>query len=769
MNRSESRHRGRLVLTAMVAAVLLVAGVAIAVGGGAVGDGVSVGDATPSLTATDGPIDVLDGGTGDPISDTASANAAVSLGHESVSEETVVDGSHAIEPGSSAPFDVDGDTILLRHELSANDEPGTVDVTTETRIPERVTGLRLTLLSATDDRIEAEGFDRRTTDDGEEEWVWDGETTRPSLTYTMDGNLTEDRDGPLAGEGAYRFVDTGDWALVRPPRVSAGWTFTRGSDGGVTLERENVVAGEGVASRAMVFLGPYEEHVHEAASQRFRLIVPDAANLEPSPTDVFGAFEGASRALQVGARDDEVFAVAAPTGSVSWSARGLQIGDADLWVRDSEPAGTADDVWTHEYVHTRQSYRAERSARWFTEATATYYAALFALERGAADFEAFERTLSAGERDPYADSVLAEPATWAANADYVKGALVAGEIDRRLRVATDGRASLATVFRSLNDASDPVSNDDFLDAVEDAAAEGGDDEVAAEIREEAERLTTTDATPEFWDREAHAEAFGETPAQVGYGLTDDGVRATGEYRDRSIDRGPVRLVEGETLELAVLVSNTGGTAGSYEVSMRVDGERVATETGTVEPGSERIERLEHEFADGGEYEVRVGSETLTVVVSEPASVTVRDVTTDTESVVPGDSVHVTAIVGNDARIPARGNVSFHVNGDAVGIDPVRLDANGETTIERDVTVEASGTATITVIGPRDEVSVTVTVEDTTGADDTVNDADGGATESNDTRADADAGVSGFGPVVAVVALLSAVGFLARRGRRRHET
>ena len=718
MNRPEGRVAD-LTVTVTVA-VLLVAGVGIAAG--AVGS-VGVGD------------------------------EATSSADETVSEAAVLDGSHAIDPESTAPADIGEDTIGVRHELSMNDEPGTVDVTTEVRLPDPVTEFRLTVLSATDGSIAADGFDREATDNGEEEWVWDGETTRPSLSYAMEGNLTEEPEGPLAGDGRYRFVDAGDWAIVRPPRVSANWRHT----GGVSsLERENAVDGEGVASQAIVYLGPYEEHVHEGASQRFRLIVPDAAELEPPPSAVFRAFENASSALQVGARDDTVLAVAAPTGSVSWAVRGLQIGDADLWVRDAEPVDAVDDVWTHEYVHTRQSYRTQESARWFTEATATYYAALFALERGDIEFEAFERALSAGERDPYADSVLAAPDTWAADADYVKGALVAGELDRRIRMATDGRASLATAFRAFNDApvdrNDPdtwLTNEDFLDAVQDAAAEGGDDAVAAEIRDEAERLTTTDATPEVWSREAHAEAFGETPARVGYGLDDEGVRAVGEYRDRAIDHDPARLVEGERLTLAVRVSNTGGTAGSYEVSMRVDGEIVATQAGSVDAGAETIERFDHEFEDAGEYEVRVGSETLDVIVSEPGPVSVRNVTTDADGVVAGESVRVSATVGNDADTPAEGPVEVLVNGDSVGSHPVTLDTGANTTVERDVVLDVAGTTTITVVGPENEASVSVTVEEPGGTDDSADDGE--------------ASVPGFGVVVATIALLLTVGRLARRG------
>ncbi len=674
---------------------------------------------------------------------------------DGVASSAIGAGTAADGPDTTAA--VDGDTIHLRNDLFATDDAGVVGVTTRARIPDRVTELRITLLNTNAEPVEADGFEPA-ADSGSDEavWEWDGETAEPSLTYAMDANVTVPEEGPLSAGGSYRFVDAGDWALVRTPRTAASWSYTGQYSGQVRIERENAVPGEGVASRTMAFLGPYEEHVREGDGQRYRLIVPEAAELVATPEEVFEVFEGASTALQVGARDDEVVAFAAPTGEVSWSVRGLQTGEADLWVRDEEPAGTAADVWTHEYVHTRQAYRTESDARWITEASATYYAALFALDRGAADFDEFERTLARGEREPDASAVLADPATWDGNPDYTKGALVAGELDRRLRLATDGRASLATVLRDLNDAAGPVTNRDVLDAVEAAAAEGGDDEAAAEIRAEAERLITTRAGAETWDRDAHADAFGETPAQVGYELADDGVRATGEYRERPVAGAPVELVRGETLALSVAVSNTGGVAGAYDVSMTVDGEAVDTRTGTIDAGTETVERFEHAFASPGTYEVRVGSETLSVVVSEPAPVLVRDVTTDLDSVAAGDSVRVTATVANDATVPAGSDVVFRVDGETVGTEQVRLDAGEETTVERTVTLGGSsgdggtGDVVVSVAGPDGEASTTVNV-----AGDGILGGEGPGTDD---------AVPGFGPVAAVVAVLAAVAVLGRRGR-----
>jgi len=202
----------------------------------------------------------------------------------------------------------------------------------------------------------------------------------------------------------------------------------------------------------------------------------------------------------------------------------------------------------------------------------------------------------------------------------------------------------------------------------------------------------------------------------------------------------------------VLVSNTGGATGSYDLTLTVDGEPVEERSGSVDPGAETTERFGHEFAESGEYEVRIGSETLTVAVTEPAPALVRGVATEPATVAAGESVRATATVANDAGIPAGADVDFLVDGDVVGTESVRLDANAEATVERDVRIDGgvgAGSVTVSVVGPVDEASTTVEVEG--------NGAGDGATDDT---------VPGFGPVVAVVAVLAALTAsvaLARRG------
>jgi len=607
------------------------------------------------------------------------------------------------EPGAPAAAD-DADTIRLRTTLRRTDSPGEYAARTRAELPDRVTGLEVTLPPAARD-VRADGFDRT----GDRTWAWDGETADPRLDYRMPANRTADRDDPLSAGGSYLFVGVGDWALVQPPAVGAGWEWTGG--GTVRLARETAVDGEGVAGGAMAFLGPHRLHTREAHGQAFRLVVPAAADLDEPPGAVLGALSEAADDLRVGDRDPAVLFVAAPTGRVEWAVLGLQIGPADAWVRDDERLDEPESVWLHEYVHTRQDYDPAASGRWFTEASATYYALLLTLDRGGIDFETFRAALARGEESPAADAVLADPATWRGDANYLKGALVAGELDRRLRLATDGGASLAAVFRGLN-AAGSADADRFLELVGEAAAAGDGDGNGAggdggTVRARAERLTTTRETATAWDGDAHAAAFGRPPARIGHAFADDGpVRVVGPYRDRPVARDPVVLVPGETLVVAIAATNAGGTAGEYDLTLAVDGERVAERSGRLPAGETTVERFERAFDRPGEYALSVGGLRLSVVVVEPATPAVTGLSVEPDRVTAGDTVTVRATVENAAGIPGERTVTVAVDGEPAGAETVRLDAGGRRTVTLTPTLAAAGEATVAV-GTR---SRTVTVE-----------------------------------------------------------
>jgi hypothetical protein len=259
---------------------------------------------------------------------------------------------------------------------------------------------------------------------------------------------------------------------------------------------------------------------------------------------------GAARHLDVGDADERVLFVAAPT-TVDWAYAAQQVGDADAWVQADQALSDPRNAWLHEYVHTRQSFRTTRATRWVVEGSATYYAALLSLRQGLVDFETFRRHLRRGATGDAASAVLADPATWdGSRAEYAKGALVVGDLDRRIRAATDGRRSAQWVFRRLNDHEgrvDPVS-------VTSLAGAAGD----RRVRAAADRFTTERAAPTPWTAGAHRVAFGWEPPSTSASLAD--LRASGPGGTRGLDAvaDEVVVTTEERLVAAVAVSNDGG-------------------------------------------------------------------------------------------------------------------------------------------------------------------------------------------------------------------
>ncbi|TQQ80903.1 hypothetical protein EGH24_07025 [Halonotius terrestris] len=558
------------------------------------------------------------------------------------------DGSATVEPlTTNATTLTDATTTEQPRPLSSHtdltlttildrtpEQVGEVTATVEVDIPDAFTELELQIspnVTVTD----TDGFSE--TSDGVYEW--DEQTEQPSVTYRVDATERGESDDPEA-DGQYRFADTEDWSLVRiPPQPSISGRYTGTDEPAVVRETE--IDGPGAAGDAIAFLGDYERRTHTAHGQTFTLIVPEAADLEASPDEIFEAVAGASDRLRVGDRDEEVFMIAAPTGEIDWAVRGLQTGDTDFWVQDSERLDTAANNWVHEYVHTRQDYEAETSFRWFTEGSATYYAALDSLQSGRIGFDRFQRFIAEGEEEPQVEATLSEPDTWENYANYRKGALIAGGIDRQIRLATDQEASLATVFRAIN------SHDGSVDA---ATFGGYVQQVAGEqTADEAIGATTTDALIPMWDADEHATAFGQQPAAFAYRFADnEPITVTSDGTTTTADTN-VTLSVNDTLAVGMVVENVGGTVGDYELAFRVN-ETELTREGRLDPSETASHRFEYRFTEPGVYPVAVGDETLTVTVEESGLGSVdlpdgSDIPTDIETPGFGFVPAIAALLG----------------------------------------------------------------------------------------------------------------------------
>lgn len=612
------------------------------------------------------------------------------------------------------------------------DEPGAVDVSVTYDVPSELTSLTVSLPG------DARNVQTESFTEGADGYEWDTSTDPASIRFTMpanesiDGsrsqNVTGSNSGPSADEsahlheaskslaleqeGRYAFVDTGDWALVSVPQLGTGWGW-RNADK-VTLDESVSVAGEGSTGGEIAYLGPVQTQTRTANGQEFTLVVPEAASMRESPSEVLDALGGASQRLRIGTRDAEVWFVAAPTAA-PWGVQGVEYGGSDSWVLADASLEDPGNVWFHEYVHTRQAFQTARSGRWTVEATAEYYSALLSLRGGFVSFEQFETFLEHGEREPWRNAVLADPSTWDRGANYVKGALVAAEIDRQIRVATDSSTTMSDVLWALNRQDNQVTNGVFLQAV--TSASNGT--VAAS----AERFTESSDTPRMWTRRQHEEAFDTRPPRMEYEV--EPYRVIGPFRNETY-ASPPTLYVGETLTVEALVANDGGATGTYTATLTRNGDSVAAEAGDLAPSESTVLSLRHRFEAAGDYNLSVGRTPAPLTVAEPATVTVRSLSVSEATVDADDSVTVTVELSNPTERPAIGPVAVTLDGEQVGTVNAALAPGGTATRTLTVTARSNDSAVLTA------GNESVTLNPGTGG--------------------AGGPIPGFGPVAAVVAL-----------------
>lgn len=251
--------------------------------------------------------------------------------------------------------------------------------------------------------------------------------------------------------GAASYIDTGEWAITKLPNISWSWRY-RGTGRKPEFKQHHEIVGEGVISDdgAVAYLGPYRDYTRRAptTNENFQLVVPQDAELRDDPHSILDALTEASRYLNIGALNESVLAIAAPTAAQNWAAKGTQRGEEGFWVRDDAVTTETNETWVHEYVHTRQRFTRTNDTYWFQEGTADYFAALAALERGDIEFDEFHRFLTS-IRDRSA--VLTDTSTWRSNSTaYRRGRLACAALDELIREESGGAHTLMDVLAELN-------------------------------------------------------------------------------------------------------------------------------------------------------------------------------------------------------------------------------------------------------------------------------------------------------------------------------
>jgi hypothetical protein len=655
----------------------------------------------------------------------------------------------SVAPASAVPTSADTPSVDASHDgidvtstvSLTPDAPGEVGVEAAFDLPTGLTSLTVEL----PDGATVTGRDGFRRSDAHT-YEWTGGDHTPTLTYDLPVNRTVTRGTGSGDVTGYLYADTGAWALL--PAPSLGLSYSGVGDR-ASVERSVVVAGEGATGGQIVYLGPVREYTARVDGQRIRLVVPEDAELAEPPREVLDTLATAAERVRFGERDPEVFFVAAPS-SVAWVTTGLQRGPDDAWVRDVQRLDTPDNVWVHEYVHTRQQFTTDAETRWTTEGMADYYAALLALEAGHIDYDRFRRHLDLGRRASYDDVVLAEPGTWqGTQANYRKGALAMAALDRQLRLAGD--ATMQDVVARTNDGR--LTQTAFLEAVEAV----GDDDVRVYAREHTE----TSTTPATWSREAHAEAFGGIPA-VRYDFEAFQVR--GPYRNRSYDTPPT-LAPGETLTVVLTAENRGDRNGSYSATLTYRGADYGTRSGSLAPAERTT--LSWTLSPGvGAGILGVGGLSHRLAVQRPATATVTGIEVP-RSVAAGEPVAVTVTAANGRDRPAERSVPVRVDGTTAGTLSFRL-APGETHQKTVITAfEEPGVHSVSAAGETVTVRVHESASATAAAPGPTGTASTSVPQTTGTARRTSTGASGAG--FGALAALTAVGALLGigLGKRRY--
>ncbi|AXR76714.1 CARDB domain-containing protein [Natrarchaeobaculum sulfurireducens] len=608
------------------------------------------------------------------------------------------------------------------------DRPGEFETEKTFDVPDPVVSLEIDLESRAT-VVGAEGFEE--TADGT--YRWTEVVDEPSIRFTMPANRTGDvghhAGGSAVGDGfgvstfshggesaarggdGYTFVETGEWGIVRVPGISVSLQQTSS----VGVDETVRIDGPGATGGDLAFFGEVSEYERPVAGETIRLVVPEAAeaDLAAAPETILETLAWGSERLDVGARSDDVFVVAVPA-DLEWGPQGVQYGDSDAWVVADSPLEHPANVWLHEYVHVRQGYTGDdvgttSETQWLVEAQAEYYAATLAFEKGLIEFDEFSRFLAGGERSPYADAALADPDTWTDDrTDYVKGRLVYGELDRQLRLATDGDRTAEDVFRVLNAGEGTLTGEAYLELLEQAGGET--------VRSAAERYVRSDETPTMWSQADHAAAFDLQGATFEYGLDGDALAAGGEswpLTERDGHDGKTTAVPvDEPVSVPVRLDNVGDRDGTADATLEVDGRVVDYTQPHLEAGEEETANLTWTPDEPGEYTLRIGDETVTVFVRSDASVHVADLDLEPTEVRPDEPVTATATVENPDEVPAAAVLEFRTHEGGVGDHPVFLEPGETATITEELLFDADGEYEV-VIG---EQSATVVVQTTPPAE-----------------------------------------------------
>jgi hypothetical protein len=294
---------------------------------------------------------------------------------------------------------------------------------------------------------------------------WDGRASAVRTTLVPAGD--PDADGTLRVSGR-------DWAFGPVPPLLVVWTPEEGGDRRTIRPFQDRDSGRvqvstpvgGLVGKKYAVSGAVTVRTVQTDHGVIQLVTPESESPRASKYEIHDALGTAASEFDGGGSTG---------GGVVFVVPGARQGGAtflsadETWVAGDARLHTANSVWFHEYVHSRQEFALGPRMRWFEEASAEYFAARLAAETGyagAVDQELYwlGRTRS--------ESRLTDPATWSeSTVPYHRGALVLAALDSEIQTRTDGQRSLEDVFRRLNQHDGVVTYELFTETVTEVTGE----------------------------------------------------------------------------------------------------------------------------------------------------------------------------------------------------------------------------------------------------------------------------------------------------------
>lgn len=137
---------------------------------------------------------------------------------------------------------------------------------------------------------------------------------------------------------------------------------------------------------------------------------------------------------------------------------------------------------------------------------------------------------------------------------------------------------------------------------------------------------------------------------------------------------------GDSFEVVGTVNNTGNETESFEIKLLANGDAIAGEKVTLEPGEKRELHLTARIHDPGEYtikfhDIRVG----TLLVED--NIEVRDADLLTQSIKPGESVEIEASVRNVGNESDSGELKLTADGNRIYTEEIDIKPGEERKIK----------------------------------------------------------------------------------------